>query len=86
MVLLRRYAFLARPEGSEESEPKPDGVSPYLQGLFTGWSPEVIDILQATQEHEIEQRDLFDRARVEHIGHVGPCLMGMSGEQNSIGL
>ena len=61
MVLPRRYAFLARPEGSEESEPKPDGVSPYLQGLFTGWSPEVIDILQATQEHEIEQRDLYDR-------------------------
>ena len=59
--LPRRYAFLERPEGSEESEPKPDGVSPYLQGLFTGWSPEVIDILQATQEHEIEQRDLYDR-------------------------
>merc|ERR1719421_2023956 len=55
------YAFLARPEGSEESEPKPDGVSPYLQGLFDGWSPEVLDILQATQEREIEQRDLYDR-------------------------
>jgi len=55
------YAFLARPEGSEESEPKPDGVSPYLQRLFTKWSPEVLDILQATQEHEIEQRDLYDR-------------------------
>merc|ERR1719460_2647165 len=53
------YAFLARPEGSEESEPKPDGVSPYLQSLFTGWSPEVHDILQATREDEIEQRDLF---------------------------
>ena len=48
-------------EGSEDSEPKPEGVSPYLQNLFTGWSVEVIDILQATQEHEIEQRDLYDR-------------------------
>jgi len=55
------YSFLARPEGSEVSEPKPEGVSPYLQELFTGWSPEVIDILKATQEHEIEQRDLYDR-------------------------
>ena len=55
------YSFLARPEGSEETEEKPDGVSNYLQGLFEGWSPEVHDILQATQEYEIEQRDLFDR-------------------------
>ena len=55
------YAFLARDEGSEASEPKPDGASPYLQKLFTGWSPEVIDILQATREDEIEQRDLYDR-------------------------
>merc|ERR1719247_2560727 len=46
------YAFLARSEGSESSEPKPEGASPYLQNLFTGWSPEVLDILRATQEHE----------------------------------
>jgi len=55
------YAFLAREEGSEATEPKPDGVSPYLQKLFEGWSPEALDILAATQEHEIEQRDLYDR-------------------------
>jgi len=55
------YAFLARPADSEASEEKPDGSSPYLQNLFVGWSPEIHDILQATQEHEIEQRDLYDR-------------------------
>merc|ERR1719247_2846035 len=55
------YAFLARPADSESSEEKPDGSSPYLQNLFDGWSPEIHDILQATQEHEIEQRDLYDR-------------------------
>merc|ERR1719460_3603752 len=55
------YAFLARPEGSEATEPKPEGVSPYLQQLFTSWSPEVLDILKATKEDEIEQRDLYDR-------------------------
>merc|ERR1719484_203626 len=55
------YAFLARPANSEESEPKPDGSSPYLQNLFTGWSEEIHDILRVTQEHEIEQRDLYDR-------------------------
>ena len=55
------YAFLARPADSEASEPKPEGASKYLQDLFVGWSPEIQDILVATQEHEIEQRDLYDR-------------------------
>jgi len=55
------YAFLAREADSEKSEPKPEGASPYLQKLFEGWSDEVHDILRATQEHEIEQRDLYDR-------------------------
>ena len=39
----------------------PDGQSPYLQGIFEGWSEEIHHILRATQEHEIEQRDLYDR-------------------------
>ena len=34
---------------------------PYLQDLFHGWSEEIHDILRVTQEHEIEQRDLYDR-------------------------
>merc|ERR1719310_554177 len=55
------YAFLARPADSEASEAKPEGKSPYLQNLFTGWSEEIHDILRVTQEHEIEQRDLYDR-------------------------
>jgi len=55
------YAFLARPPGSAETEEKPDGTSKYLQGIFTGWSEEIHHILRATQEHEIEQRDLYDR-------------------------
>jgi len=55
------YAFLAREADSEKSEPKPDGSSAYLQQLFEGWSEEVHDILRATKEHEIEQRDLYDR-------------------------
>merc|ERR1712087_18243 len=55
------YAFLARPPDSEASEEKPEGSSNYLQDLFVGWSPEIHDILSATKEHEIEQRDLYDR-------------------------
>ena len=55
------YAFLAREAGSEEKELKPKGVSPYLQDLFEGWSPDVHRILKATREDEIEQRDLYDR-------------------------
>merc|ERR1719446_264434 len=54
------YAFLAREAGSEEKELKPKGVSPYLQDLFEGWSPDVHRILKATREDEIEQRDLYD--------------------------
>ncbi len=55
------YAFLSRPPDSAASEPKPEGSSPYLQNLFEGWSPDVHRILKATKEHEIEQRDLYDR-------------------------
>lgn len=54
------YAFLARPPGSV-SDPKPEGSSKYLQDLFNGWSDEIHAILRVTQEHEIEQRDLYDR-------------------------
>jgi zeaxanthin epoxidase len=54
------YAFLARPPGSVSSL-KPEGTSKYLQGLFEGWSPEIFAIMTVTQEHEIEQRDLYDR-------------------------
>jgi zeaxanthin epoxidase len=55
------YAFLARPPDSASLDEKPDGTSPYLQGIFEGWSPEIHDILKATKENEIEQRDLYDR-------------------------
>jgi zeaxanthin epoxidase len=55
------YAFLAREPGSAEKEEKPDGTSKYLQNIFAGWSEDIHHILKATQEHEIEQRDLYDR-------------------------
>jgi len=55
------YAFLARPPGSADSIEKPEGTSKYLQDIFAGWSDEIHHILKATQEHEIEQRDLYDR-------------------------
>jgi zeaxanthin epoxidase len=55
------YAFLAKPAGSAAKEEKPDGSSAYLQNIFTGWSKDIHHILKATQEHEIEQRDLYDR-------------------------
>lgn len=55
------YAFLARPPGSAVKEERPDGDVPYLKGVFDGWSNEIHHILDATQEHEVEQRDLYDR-------------------------
>lgn len=45
-----------------EIEKPEDSTSLYLQDVFKGWSDEVHDILRVTQEHEIEQRDLYDRA------------------------
>ena len=56
------YAFLARPAGYAETIQRPNNsTSLYLQDIFQGWSHEVHDILKVTQEHEIEQRDLYDR-------------------------
>ena len=54
------YAFLARPPGSATTK-HPEGSSRYLQDVFEGWSGEIFHILKATQEDEIEQRDLYDR-------------------------
>jgi len=54
------YAFLARGPGSVD-DPKPEGSSKYLQDLFEVWSPEIHAILTVTEEHEIQQRDLYDR-------------------------
>lgn len=55
------YAFLAKPPGSAESEEKPDGNVKYLGDVFLGWSKDIHHILESTKEHEIEQRDLYDR-------------------------
>jgi len=56
------YAFLARPPGSAKNEEEcPNGSVPYLKELFVGWSKDIHHILEATQEHEIGQRDLYDR-------------------------
>mmetsp|Transcript_24082 Transcript_24082/g.56942 ORF Transcript_24082/g.56942 Transcript_24082/m.56942 type:complete len:572 (-) Transcript_24082:397-2112(-) len=54
------YAFLARPPGSVNNG-KLEGSSKYLQNLFAGWSGEIHAILRVTKDHEIEQRDLYDR-------------------------
>lgn len=55
------YAFLARPADSADNTPMPDGKSKYIQDQFVGWSQEIHHILKATQNDEIEQRDLYDR-------------------------
>ena len=56
------YAFLARPPGYADTIQRPNNsTSLYLQEIFQGWSHEVHAILKVTQEHEIEQRDLYDR-------------------------
>jgi zeaxanthin epoxidase len=55
------YAFLARSPGSAETTEMPDGQAKYIKNLFEGWSKDIHHILDATQEHEIQQRDLYDR-------------------------
>jgi len=55
------YAFLARPPDSAATTPMPDWSSPYLQGIFEGWSDKIHAILRVTKENEIQQRDLYDR-------------------------
>lgn len=65
------YAFLAKPVGTAKSEAhlKPteanDGCAAgnpaYLRGVFDGWSPDILNIVRATRDDEIQQRDLYDR-------------------------
>eukprot|EP00620_Florenciella_sp_RCC1587_P016849 CAMPEP_0182559554 /NCGR_PEP_ID=MMETSP1324-20130603/2631_1 /TAXON_ID=236786 /ORGANISM="Florenciella sp., Strain RCC1587" /LENGTH=556 /DNA_ID=CAMNT_0024771825 /DNA_START=93 /DNA_END=1763 /DNA_ORIENTATION=+ len=66
------YAFLAKPVGTAESDillkPAIDtgdgcraGNPAYLRGVFEGWAPDIHDIIRATRNDEIEQRDLYDR-------------------------
>lgn len=54
------YAFLVRDPGSAEKEEKPLGSAAYLRSIFQDWSKDVHHILNATKEHEIAQRDLYD--------------------------
>lgn len=76
------YAFLARPPDSAETEEMPDGKSAYLQNIFIGWSDDIHHILKATQEYEIEQRDLYDRPpSVRKTWTDGPvALLGDAGK------
>jgi len=82
------YAFLAKPVGTAETEAslKPDveidGCAPgnpaYLREVFEGWSNEIHDIIRATRNDEVEQRDLYDRppslSKPWHEGRV--ALLG----------
>jgi len=82
------YAFLAKPVGTSKSEAplKPtevvDGCAAgnpaYLRQVFEGWSFEIHDIIRATRDDEVQQRDLYDRppslTEPWHEGHV--ALLG----------
>lgn len=52
------YAFLALPPGSKSRD---DNIA-YLKNKFTGWSVDIADILDATANGDVEQRDLYDRS------------------------
>nr|ATG80391.1 plastid zeaxanthin epoxidase precursor [Madagascaria erythrocladioides] len=60
------YAFLGRPAGSETQGEKLG----FLSSKFDGWSPEVQEILNATEEGEVEARDLYDRAPFVRKGWI----------------
>mmetsp|Transcript_21029 Transcript_21029/g.27625 ORF Transcript_21029/g.27625 Transcript_21029/m.27625 type:complete len:524 (+) Transcript_21029:103-1674(+) len=51
------YAFIALPPGTKSRQSNKE----YIRELFNGWSEEIFDVLDATDEDEIEQRDLYDR-------------------------
>lgn len=69
------YAFLARPPGSMDTKTMPEGKSVYLQDIFEGWSHDIHHILRATKEHEIEQRDLYDRPPTMRPWSDGPVAL-----------
>mmetsp|Transcript_5597 Transcript_5597/g.8979 ORF Transcript_5597/g.8979 Transcript_5597/m.8979 type:complete len:525 (+) Transcript_5597:97-1671(+) len=51
------YAFVCLPPGTKSRQSNKE----YIRELFKGWSPELFDVLDATEDEEIEQRDLYDR-------------------------
>ena len=75
------YAFLAQPPGQSEGIPEGGSVK-HLRSLFHEWSPDIHDILKATQEHEIECRDLYDRPPTVRVGENawGKGRVGLLGD------
>lgn len=67
------YAFFALPPGTKKApsgwggSTREDQADPeenlieYIKGLHTGWSDEVMRVLDATSPDSVEQRDLYDR-------------------------
>lgn len=54
------YAFCAVPEGTEFPE-DPEEKKKYITTAFFGWSPQVLELMEATPASTIEDRALYDR-------------------------
>ena len=54
------HAYLASPPDTSADEAMLRGSSTFLQNTFDGWSKDIQHILNATNEDEIEQIDLYD--------------------------
>jgi zeaxanthin epoxidase len=52
------YAMLGQPPGQKVPN---DAQNPHLLNAYKGWSREVVELLEATKEEDITQRDLYDR-------------------------
>jgi len=67
------YAFINQPPDTVEH--MLGQAVPYLLERFTGWSLEVTDILEATLEENIQQRDLYDRPPAMQGWNKGPITI-----------
>jgi len=71
------YAFLNIPPGGLPDEARRGaGALAFLREEFEGWSEETHQLLDATPDAEVEQRDLFDRAPQLTWATGRVCLLG----------
>eukprot|EP00217_Crustomastix_stigmatica_P014101 CAMPEP_0183811854 /NCGR_PEP_ID=MMETSP0803_2-20130417/50136_1 /TAXON_ID=195967 /ORGANISM="Crustomastix stigmata, Strain CCMP3273" /LENGTH=546 /DNA_ID=CAMNT_0026056693 /DNA_START=45 /DNA_END=1683 /DNA_ORIENTATION=- len=66
------YAFHREPEGGVDDKP----MKERLLEIFQGWSEPVLDRIRASDESEIERRDIFDRRPTLTWTDQRMCLLG----------
>ena len=84
-IVVCTHTYMLMPLRSFREQPSADtedgcaaGNPAYLRGVFEGWSSDIHDIIRATRNDEIEQRDLYDRP--PSISKVSRAVRAQNGD------